>query len=74
MRQHPGFRMRKLIRSLEDPKHFTNLRWFDSVDAYHTMTQHPDYQTQIARLSEYVDLAQYQGRPSREFMHIVLDD
>jgi heme-degrading monooxygenase HmoA len=74
MKRQPGFRSRKLTRSLDDATHFTNLRWFDSVDAYHAMTRHPDYARQIDALSKYLDLSKYDGKNTREFMQIVLDD
>ncbi|MGC4070124.1 MAG: antibiotic biosynthesis monooxygenase [Polyangiaceae bacterium] len=74
MKAAPGFRGRKLVRSLEDKTHFTNLRWFDDVAAYESMTQHPDYQKQISALSEHLDLTKYAGRAGREYMQIVLDD
>src|SRR5690242_1611423 len=74
MKSHPGFRSRKLVRSLDDPTHFTNLRYFDSVDAYQAMTRHPDYAKYIAALSEHLDLAKYEGQVPREFMQVVLDD
>jgi hypothetical protein len=74
MKAARGFRGRKLIRSIEDKTHFTNLRWFDDVDAYQAMTQHPDYQKQISALSVHLDLAKYADRPGREFMQVVLDD
>jgi quinol monooxygenase YgiN len=74
MKQHPGFRARTLVRSLDDPTHFTNLRWFDSVDAYDAMTRHPDYARQVDALSRYLDLSKYDGQNTREFMQIVLDD
>jgi len=74
MKQQPGFHSRKLVRSLDDATHFTNLRWFDSVDAYHAMTRHPDYARQIDALSKYLDLSKYDGKNTREFMQIVLDD
>ena len=74
MKACPGFRARKLIRGVDDPTHFTNLRWFDDVAAYTAMTQHPDYQKQIAALTEHIDVSKYEGRPAREFMQIVLDD
>jgi heme-degrading monooxygenase HmoA len=73
MERHQGFRGRKLIRSLEDATHFTNLRWFDSVDDYTAMTEHPDYATQIAKLAEFLNLDRYTDSP-REFMEVVLDD
>ena len=74
MKRQPGFRSRKLVRSLDDATHFTNLRWFDSVDAYHAMTRHPDYARQIDALSTYLDRSKYDGKNTREFMQIVLDD
>jgi hypothetical protein len=74
MQTHAGFQQRKLIQGIEDPTHFTNLRWFDSVAAYEAMTQHPDYQQQIAALTRHIDISKYQDRPGREFMQIVLDD
>ncbi len=74
MQQHRGFHQRKLIQGVDDPTHFTNLRWFDDVAAYEAMTQHPDYQRQIEALTQHIDVAQYNGRPGREFMQIVLDD
>ena len=74
MQKQPGFRGRKLVRSLEEPTHFTNLRWFDSVDAYQAMTKHADYSQQIDALSRHLDLSKYDGKNTREFMQIVLDD
>jgi heme-degrading monooxygenase HmoA len=74
MKQQPGFRSRKLVRSLDDATHFTNLRWFDSVDVYHAMTRHPDYARQIDALSKFLDLSKYDGKNTREFMQVVLDD
>ena len=74
MQQHAGFHQRKLIRGIEDPTHFTNLRWFDDVAAYENMTRHPDYQKQIETLTHFVDISKYKDRPGREFMQIVLDD
>jgi len=74
MQKHAGFKQRKLIRGIEDPTHFTNLRWFDDVAAYEAMTQHPDYQKQIEALTLHIDLSKYKDRPGREFMQIVLDD
>ena len=74
MQKQPGFRGRKLVRGLDEPTHFTNLRWFDSVDAYQAMTKHPDYAKQIDALSRHLDLSKYDGKNTREFMQIVLDD
>ncbi len=74
MRRHTGFRQRKLIRGIEDPTHFTNMRWFDDIEAYESMTRHPDYQKQIEALTHYIDLSKYRDRSGREFMQIVLED
>lgn len=74
MKRHAGFRGRKLVQSIEDPTHFTNLRWFDSVAAYETMTRHPEYEKQITALSQHLDLSKYAGKSAREFMQVVLDD
>ncbi len=74
MRQHAGFHQRKLIQGVEDPTHFTNLRWFDDVAAYESMTQHPDYQRQVEALTKHIDISKYKDRPGREFMQVVLDD
>jgi len=74
MQLHPGFHQRTLIRGVEDPTHFTNLRWFDDIAAYEAMTSHPDYQKQITALTQYVDISKYKDRVGREYMQIVLDD
>ncbi len=74
MKAAPGFRGRKLVRSVDDPTHFTHLRFFESVDAYTALTQHPDYQAQIQKLTEHIDVSKYQGKSPRELMHVILDD
>ncbi len=74
MRHHAGFKQRKLIRGLDDPTHFTHLRWFDEVRSYETMISHPDHPKQIAALTQYIDTSKYKDHRGREYMHIVLDD
>ncbi|MCL6649103.1 MAG: antibiotic biosynthesis monooxygenase [Chloroflexi bacterium] len=71
MRQQPGFRGRRLLRSLEDPTHFTHLRFFDSIADYEALTRLPGYQERIAAMGAH--LKPYQRYP-REYMEVVLDD
>ena len=51
----PGFRGRGLVRDVENPIHFINLRWWDSLADYEAMVQIPEYAEWIARLSEHVE-------------------
>ena len=71
MRQHPGFRGRRLLRSLEDPTHFTHLRFFESIADYEALTRLPGYLDHIAAMGAH--LKRYQQQP-REYMEVVLDD
>jgi hypothetical protein len=71
MRQHPGFKGRKLIRSLEDRAHFTNLRFFDSVASYEELIKFSGYGEHIMKMGEH--LKPYDTYP-REYMEIVLED
>jgi heme-degrading monooxygenase HmoA len=71
MRQHPGFKSRRLIRGVEDRTHFTNLRSFDSLQSYEELTQMPGYGDHIMRMGAH--LKPYDSYP-REFMEVVLDD
>jgi heme-degrading monooxygenase HmoA len=73
MEGHPGFRGRKLLRSQEDPTHFTHLRWFDAPSDYESLTKHPNYGAHIARLSQHLDLSKYE-KSAREIMEVVLDE
>lgn len=71
MQQHTGFKARKLIRGVEDPTHFTNLRFFDSIESYEELTKMPGYMDHILKMGEH--LKPYNTSP-REFMQIVLED
>ena len=71
MRQHPGFKGRKLIRGVEDRTHFTNLRFFDSVAAYEELIKFPGYGDHIMAMGAH--LKPYEIYP-REYMEIVLND
>lgn len=70
-RQEPGFRGRRLVRGVEDRTHFTNLRFFDSVESYTRMTEREGYQEHLAAMYEH--LKPYDSYP-REFMEVVLSD
>lgn len=71
MRQHPGFLGRKLLRSLEDPTHFTNLRFFDSVQSYEELIKFEGYGPHIMAMGAH--LKPYETYP-REYMETVLED
>ena len=71
MKQHQGFKGRKLIRGVEDRTHFTNLRFFDSVKSYEELIKFAGYGEHIMKMGEH--LKPYQTYP-REYMEIVLED
>jgi heme-degrading monooxygenase HmoA len=71
MRQHPGFLGRKLTRGVEDRTHFTNLRFFDSVQSYEELIKFPGYGDHIMAMGAH--LKPYDTYP-REYMELVLDD
>ena len=71
MRQHSGFKGRKLIRSLEDRTHFTNLRFFDAVQSYEELIKFAGYGDHIMAMGAH--LKPYDSYP-REYMEIVLED
>ncbi len=66
---HPGFRGRQLLRGVEDRTHFTNLRWFESLDDYTECTQRDGYVEHTQKMYEH--LRPYDSYP-REFMEVVL--
>jgi len=68
---HPGFRGRRLMRGLEDPTHFTHLRFFDTVEAYEECTRHPEYVAHTEAMYEH--LRPYDSYP-REYLEVVLDE
>ena len=67
----PGFLGRRLIRGVEDRTHFTNLRFFDSVESYERMTEREGYMDHIHAMFEF--LKPYDTYP-REFMEVVIAD
>jgi len=69
--QQPGFLGRRLIRGVEDRTHFTNLRFFDSLDDYEAMTLREGYQDHLMAMFEH--LKPYDTYP-REFMEVVVAD
>jgi heme-degrading monooxygenase HmoA len=70
-KQHKGFRGRKLLRSLEDKTHFTNLRFFDSVKCYEELIKFEGYGDHIMKLGEH--LKPYTTNP-KEYMNVILED
>lgn len=70
-RDHPGYRGRRLVRGVEDPTHFTHLRYFETVADYEECTQHPEYQDHL--LAMYEHLKPYESYP-REYLEVVLDE
>ena len=69
--QHKGFKGRKLIRGVEDRTHFTNLRFFDSVECYEELIKLEGYGEHIMKLGE--QLKPYTINP-KEYMEVVLED
>ena len=70
-RAQPGFIGRRLLRGTEDTTHFTNLRFFASVDDYQSMIKRPGYADHINSMGEH--LKAYDSYP-REFMEVVLGE
>lgn len=70
-KQHKGFRGRKLLRSLEDKTHFTNLRFFDSVESYEELIKFEGYGDFIMQMGEH--LKPYTINP-KEYMDVILQD
>jgi heme-degrading monooxygenase HmoA len=71
LQQQPGFCGRKLLRGVEDRTHFTNLRFFASLQDYEALIQRPGYAERINALGAH--LKPYESYP-REFMEVILDD
>ncbi|MBM9459169.1 antibiotic biosynthesis monooxygenase [Nocardioides sp. zg-536] len=70
-RTQPGFRGRRLLRGVENPWHFTHLRWFDSVEAYEACTTAEGYVAHTEAMYEH--LQPYESYP-REYLEVVLDE
>ncbi|MBD3926753.1 hypothetical protein IEZ26_19190 [Nocardioides cavernae] len=70
-RDHPGYRGRQLVRGVEDPTHFTHLRFFDSVDSYEECTRAAGYQDHL--MAMYKHLRPYDSYP-REYLEVVLNE
>ncbi|WP_436775812.1 antibiotic biosynthesis monooxygenase family protein [Yinghuangia sp. YIM S09857] len=67
----PGFLHRRLLRGIDDPTHYTNLRFFDSIDSYRALITRPGYAERIGQLSAHL---RQEGDYKREFMRVVLDE
>ncbi len=66
----PGYRGRRLLRGLEDPTHFTNVRFFDAEADYHALVHHPDYAPHIEAMGRHLDLSR---PPVKEVVEVVVD-
>ena len=71
LKQHPGFKGRKLIRGLEDRTHFTNLRFFDSIQSYEELIKFEGYGDHIMKMGAH--LKPYTINP-KEYMEVVFED
>lgn len=70
-RDHPGFRGRRLVRGLEDPQHFTHLRFFDAVESYEECTRAEGYVAHTEAMYEHLE--PYDSYP-REYLEVVIDE
>lgn len=70
-RDHPGFRGRRLVRGVDDPQHFTHLRFFDSIESYEACTQAAGYVTHTELMYEHLE--PYDSYP-REYLEVVIDE
>lgn len=70
-RAAPGFRGRRLLRGIEDPCHFTNVRFFDRVEDYEAMVQRPGYADHIDAMGRHLDLDRL---PPKEYVELVVAD
>lgn len=70
-RDHPGFRGRRLVRGVEDPQHFTHLRFFDTVESYEACTGADGYVAHTEAMYEHLE--PYDSYP-REYLEVVLDE
>lgn len=69
--RHPGYVGRRLLRSMADPTHFTNMRFFRELADYHDLIGWDGYRERIMALGDHL-------RPAdtypREYMEVVLGD
>jgi hypothetical protein len=67
---HPGFHRRLLVRGVDDPTHFINLRFFDKVQDYEDCTKREGYVAHTEAMYEH--MRPYDSYP-REYVEVVLD-
>ena len=68
---HPGYVGRRLLRSMADPTHFTNMRFFRELADYHDLIGLDDYRERIMALGDHLRPAETYPR---EYMEVVLGD
>ncbi len=69
--RHPGYIGRRLLRSLADPTHFTNMRFFRNLSDYHELITWDGYRERIMALGDHLKPA---DTYPREYMEVVLGD
>jgi len=71
---HRGYRGRRLVRSTEDPWHFTHLRFFDSFADYEECTKADGYVQHTEAMYRHMQpYDESRGYP-REVLEVVIDD
>ena len=70
-RQHGGFIARHLFRGMQDPAHFTNVRYFTEVSAYEELIQMAGYADHIEAMGAHLDL---EHLPPKEYVELVVSD
>jgi hypothetical protein len=71
LERHPGYVGRRLLRSLADPTHFTNMRFFLTLEDYHDLITWDGYRERIMALGEHLQPA---DTYPREYMEVVLGE
>jgi hypothetical protein len=69
--RHSGYIGRRLLRSLADPCHFTNMRFFRDLADYHELITWDGYRERIMALGDHLKPA---DTYPREYMEVVLGD
>ncbi len=71
LRDQPGFRGRLLLADRDDPRSFTHVRLFDSVEDYEAMVLRPGYAERIEALGAHLDL---ETVPTKSYADVALAD
>ncbi|MFM7063431.1 MAG: hypothetical protein ACKO04_08055 [Actinomycetes bacterium] len=66
----PGFRGRVVVRSTTDTAHFTNIRFFDSLEDYERMIHVDGYAERIEALGRHLRPHELAGKDVVEVVHL----